>query len=317
MIKKTIIISVILFSSYSIFVAFFAPKWWSVSQHQWQTNIINAQEYIYNDRKDTIINIIVGSSLSTRLVMNKLPHTYNLSFGGQSILDGLNILCNFKDNKLPKNIYIETNFILRGEDKNFTQSLNTILYYPKKQLLSLREDKKPIAILGFVLDYKFNSFFLRIKYHFGKLFYNLSKIHIDKLFSHLSTIQENNLVSHPSNVQVDDLFSKLLALQVKSYNEMPTESHVKESFDNLKMYLKVLEDKKVNIVFFEMPVNSQLSYLPKTKLIRETFYKYFPPARYMYIPYPDSLKFITTDGIHLNGDEGLEYTNYLKNRINN
>ncbi|HLZ16795.1 MAG TPA: hypothetical protein VKQ08_07135 [Cyclobacteriaceae bacterium] len=42
------------------------------SQHQWQDNLIKAQEYIYGER-DTTGDIIVGSSLSCRLAMDSLP----------------------------------------------------------------------------------------------------------------------------------------------------------------------------------------------------------------------------------------------------
>ena len=107
MIKKSIILCISLFLIYTLFIYFLAPKWWTASQHQWQENIVKAQQFSYN--KETFQNIIVGSSLSSRLIMDSIPETYNLSFAGQSIFDGLNIVCN--SNKSIKNVFIEINLL--------------------------------------------------------------------------------------------------------------------------------------------------------------------------------------------------------------
>ncbi len=274
---------------YTLFVSYFAPKGWSASQHQWQVNIVKAQKFIYNEN-DSFQNVIVGSSLSCRLIMDSIPQTYNLSFGGQSIFDGLNIL-NHVD-KLPKNVFIEMNFVLKAEDENFTSSLNSILYYPKKKLLSLRDDKQPIGIIGSKISYRLTG---RIIGH-AKFFFNLTKK------------KDNN---------VDDLFPKMLQLQIDYYLKIPSELLIKESFRNLKVYVSELEKKNINVVFFEMPLNNQLNILPRACLIRKTFYEIFPESKYKYISMPDSEKFVTSDGVHLTGEEAVIYTMYLKEKMKN
>jgi hypothetical protein len=289
MIKKTLIAALAIFILYTLFVAFFAPKWWFASQHQWQSNIIKAQKFIYNDT-DSFDNIIVGSSISCRLVMDSLPNTYNLSFSGQSIFDGLELLSH--KNKFPKNIFIEINFVLRPENKNFTSSLNSpILYYPKKFLPSLREDKQPIAIIGEQLSVHFTSNIIgKTKSIFG--------------FTQKQTTNKNN----------HTFFDKMLKKEMENYSTLPDSSLLIKSFSDLEIYVKALEEKEVNIIFFEMPVNSQLTDLPRAKLIRSTFFEYFPKAKYTYIPMQDSVQYKTTDGIHLNKEEALRYTLYLKNK---
>ena len=296
MIKKTILTALLLFILYTIFVIQFAPKWWSASQHQWQSNVIKAQNFLYDD-SDTIQNVIIGSSLSSRLITDSLPHTYNLSFGGQCIFDGLKILTH--KSKIPRNIFIEMNYVLRPESKEFTKSLlSPILYYPRKLILSLREDKQPIAVLGFI-----------------------QLVVLEKVKSAFFPIQEytkKEKVETKSN-DSNTLFSKMLSLQIKEYSQDPDQKILDKSFITLKDYILKIENenKSANIVFFEMPINNKLEDLPKAKVIRETFYKYFPASKYKYISLPGSFERETTDGLHLNEDEAIKYTTYLKSENKN
>jgi len=292
MIKKTILTAVTLFTIYSIYVAFFAPKWWHAAQHQWQENIIKAQNFLYNE-SDTIQNVIIGSSLANRLIMDSLSKTYNLSFSGQSIFDGLNILT--RKSKKPKNIFIEMNIVLRPEDKKFTQSLNSpILYYPREMIVSLREDKQPIAILPVAGLELFSAVFNK------------------PLFA-----KHNREKSNKTEIKSSDenrLFSKMLNLQIKDYSKEPDQEILDNSFNSLKEYVVKIEGNDTNIVFFEMPVDNRLKNLPQAQTVRETFMKFFPPTRYSYILLPDSSKYETTDGVHLTKEEARRYTIYFKSK---
>jgi hypothetical protein len=314
MVKKTIITFVTLFIIYAIFVAFFAPKWWHASQHQWQDNIIKAQNFLY-DESDTIQNLIIGSSLSNRIITDSLPKTYNLSFGGQSIFDGLNILTH--KSKMPANIFIEINVVLREESKNFTQSLNSpLLYYPRKTISSLREDKQPMAVLGLgirIICYKIKNKVKSILVPTEKRGDIKKNIKIET-----KPNVNNSLVETKSNVN-NSLFTKMLNDQIESYSKIPKQEALNNSFSLLKEYLKKIEliNKEVNIIFFEMPVNYQLENLPGAKIVRETFFKEFPQTKYSYTLLPDSLKCETTDGVHLRSDEAIKYTIYFKSKNKN
>ncbi|MBC7888295.1 MAG: hypothetical protein H7Z13_10410 [Ferruginibacter sp.] len=292
MIKRIFVFAAVLFIVYSLFVIAVAPKWWTASQHQWQANVINAQKFIYDD-SDSLNHVLIGSSLTTRLVMDSLPKTYNLSFSGQGIYDGLNILAHKA--KIPENIFIEMNLALREESKDFTSGLHTpILYYPKKMLVSLREDKQPIGVAGAQISNKITD----------------PAILNVKTFFHLAA---PNTV--PEKEHKNELFNTMLQDQVKNYSELPEQELITQSFTTLKNYITELENKGGKIIFFEMPVNYQLNQLPKAKLIRATFYKYFPTPKYTYIPIPDGVKYQTTDGVHLGRAEALEYTSYLKSKL--
>ena len=293
MIKRTILTTIILFVSYTLFVIY-APKWWYASQNQWQNNLIKAQKFIYN-QNDSIQNLIIGSSLSSRLIYENLPNTYNLSFVGQSIFDGLKLVVNKPTP--PKNIFIEMNFVLRPESVDFTNSINSpILYYPREYINSLREDKQPIAVLG-----------------------KISITKIDEIKSIFSSkhnyIKKDSIVN--KSISNNVLFSKMLALKIKEYSQVPSEEILQESFDILRDNVRKLESKGVNVIFFEMPINNKLENLPKSKAVRETFYKYFSPSKYKYISLPKLSKYETTDGVHLNKLEAMKYTTYFKSFYKN
>lgn len=292
MIKKTILTALLLFALYTIYVAKFAPNWWHASQHLWQDNIIKAQKFLYNE-SDTIENVIVGSSLSTRFLNDSLSKTYNLSFAGQSIFDGLKILSYKPD--IPKNIFIEMNVVLRPEKKEFTDALcSPIWYYPRKTIVSLQEDKQPIAVAG----YAFKRYLRKFK----------------------SDYKEPIELKENTNAEINSdnnnsLFSKMLNIQINEYSEKPNQKTIDNAFTKLKNYVLSLEAKGHKIVFFEMPVNNKLEYLPKAQIIRETFYKYFPTAKFRYINLPDSFDCKTTDGVHLTDNEALRYTLFFKSKM--
>ncbi|MDB5280365.1 MAG: hypothetical protein JWR61_5320 [Ferruginibacter sp.] len=294
MIKRIFVIAIALFIFYSVFVRFIAPVWWSASQHQWQANTINAEKFVFSDT-NYYENVLVGSSLTTKLIRDSFPSTYSLSFGGLSIYDGLSILTH--KTRLPKNIFVEMNVALHEESKDFTDALNSpIHYYSKSAFVSLRADKQPIGILGTLVNSSFTErMVMKFKYRF-----------------HLTPI--NSEVVNGGNSS-DGLFAKMLEMQVDKYSKLPDTKFVNECFSNLKSYVNELEKKGVNFVFYEMPVAEELNNLPRAKLVRQTFYMNFPASKYEYIPIPDSGKFETSDGLHLNKDGALKYTIYLKSKL--
>lgn len=283
MVKKTLFVAFVFFVSYAIFVQFFAPTWWCASQNLWQENLVKAQAYIYN--KDfSKKNIIIGSSLSERIVMDSLPHTINLAFGGLGVHDGLNILLHKED--LPSVILIEMNYVLRAENSEFNAVINNpFLELPRKNIVALREEKQPVAIFGKLL----NEIKLRLQ--------NKSR-----------SIDENSSLG-------EDVFSKLLQNQVVEYSEVPDSLFVEKTFENMKSILQFFESKGVKIVFFELPTNPELEQLPRAVAIRTKFYQVFPTNRYFYVNLNSEMIFKTTDGVHLSRSESIVYTEYFKSQL--
>ncbi|MEO8174620.1 MAG: hypothetical protein ABI581_16110 [Sediminibacterium sp.] len=280
MIKRTLFTALIFLLIYTVFVRLVNPGLY-VSQHQWQDNAIKAQNYVY-EVSDTVDNVIVGSSLSSRLVMDSLPGYYNLSFGGLSIFNGLQILS--RQQKPLKHVLIEMNVVLREEDRKFSSDLfDPLLFDLKKNILSLRNGKEPFGMIGQSLSYLVNK-------NAGK---NSSQ-----------TASANN-----------ELFEKVLANQVANYTRAQDMDSVTAIFHELKRYVALLQQKGVQVTFFEMPVNQRLCSLPVSMLIKNNFYRNFPPAQYSYIAQPDCSEYKTVDGIHLGYSEALKYTLFLRTHI--
>lgn len=278
MIKKSLFAALVFLCLHALFVHFTHI---GNSQHIWQDNINKAQRFIYD--KDTSLSVIVGSSLSNRLVMDSLPGFYNLSLQGQNIYDGLAII--FKKDQMPKKIYLEMNIILGVENKNFTGSLfSPILFNIRNIFPSLRDEYQPVG-------------------QFSKIVMNsIDKIHPGSKLLKSPPVSEN-------------VFDQLMELKIQEYSQIPDEVTIQDRKAILKKYVESLENEGAKVVFFEMPVNEKLSKLPKACIVREIFYETFPEEKYKYIPLPDYKNYKTRDGEHLGYEEAVMYTCYFKSEI--
>jgi hypothetical protein len=278
MIKKALIAALVFLLLHAVFFRGARhPEY--AAQNQWQANIIKAQTLLYHEG-DPIQNVIVGSSLSFRLVNSNLPGFYNLSFGGLSIHDGLNTLTHA--GTLPKYVYVEMNVPLRGEAAGFASALySPILYNCRRVFPSLRDENQPAGILRRILN--------QIK------------------FSRPSNAADN--VLDPA------FFETIMARQIQQFSETPADDLLATRFESIQRRVNELESKGVQVVFFEMPVNARLCNLPKPRIIRETFFRYFPRTKYKYIALPDCSEYRTADGAHLLPNEALKYTEYFKSQI--
>jgi len=280
MIKKAFIAAIIFFALHALFVRFIPI---SNSQNQWQENIVMAQRFIYS--KDSIQNIIVGSSLSNRLIIDSLPNFYNFSLQGQSIYDGLYVVS--KSNIPPRKIFLEMNMILRKENKSFISSLySPILYYVRRILPSLRDEYQPVGQIS-------------------KMMINL-----------LTKMKPNTTLLQKPAVQ-SDVFKKMLDHEIDMYSTLPDEKILDDRFSIIKKYVADFQKKGTQVIFFEMPVNENLCDLPAAKIIREHFFKTFPIDKYNYLPYTGCKGYKTRDGEHLGPEEALQYTQYFKSQIKN
>lgn len=268
MIKKSLLIALAFLILHAIEVK---AKPMPISQHLWQDNLIKAEHFIYKANPPS--DVIVGSSLSTKIKMSMLPGVGNIAFVGQSIYEGLDILSHQK--YLPKNVFIEINIVFRKENERFTSMLFCpVLYNLKKFFPSLREEYQPAGFL----------------YQIG-----------------------NRFIHDKPDATVDDfVFKKLLNQEIEKNSKLPDPKIVEESFRTLQHYVHALESKGVNVVFFEMPVNPALYHSPRVSFVRTNFYKYFPPEKYHYIFSPDWSMYHTSDGLHLKPEEALQYTSFFK-----
>jgi hypothetical protein len=286
LIKKSLLFSAVLVLLFIGIIKILRPLN-PITQHQWQGNLIKAEEYIYykGARNE---QVILGSSLSNRLVMDSLSGFDNLSFPGEGIFDGLDIIDHQK--KPPKYVFIEMNIVMRSEDKIFLSSLfNPLFFEERKWIPALRDGRQPLAIGGMGVIYIVHGLINRLKPH------------------RPSEESANALDANKS-----DLLEELVQREVINYSQAPNQKILKQSLDHLDDYVHAIEKKGARVIFFEMPINPRLCDLLLPRTIREGFHQKFPKDRYAYIDQPSCALFKTTDGVHLNDEEAARYSSYFK-----
>ena len=295
MIKKSFISFLIIIIIFSVAIVFF-PTPTSVYQTPYIESQITAQNFIHELPNNS--SVIVGSSMACRLrVSNKNDGIYNLSFGGRSILDGLDIIK--QSGKTPSVIFIETNMILIEQDSNFTNDLFAPCTYHSKHLFpALRAKNQPLGLAGHVM-FKIVS---KIEYEFDK--------HFGKKGENMSS---ESIIKAKTN---DEFFNRLLRIQQDYYNLVPPDSIIEEKVNILKKYIDYFQKQNTTIVFFEMPAHPNICNSEKANKIRTSVLKYFPKGQYKYMKEFSCEDYSTTDGLHLDYHGSLKISPLFINYAN-
>jgi hypothetical protein len=290
MIKKSFTICLILCAGYAIIISYIHPAW-STSQHQWQSNKIKAEEFLYKSNK--IDSVIIGSSLSTKIAIDELPDGfYNLSFAGQSIYDGLEIIKNSKNTV--KRIFIETNMLFRGKNKEFLSTIfNPVLFYSKAKIPILRSENQPIGVIG-------NCRYV------SELFWIISK-DIKAVEKRLLPQSQSGFVSSGNRIDFT------IDLLKKQNSSLPNENDVMQTVKLLSEYIAAIEKRDIQVAFFEMPIDQCLCGLEGPVAVRRIIKTYF--RNHLFIPQPVCAEYSTTDGLHLVKESASAYTRYFSRYI--
>ena len=270
MIKKSFICFFVFSALYSIMVYLYPNK--GVGTHQWQENQIKAQRFLYEHVNDTVM---VGTSLSARLLPDSIPMVTSCSFSACVVEDGLRMVLSKKE--APHMVLIESNYFLRpsnGELVNVnTKGLMPIL---RHYLPMLREYNSPISLIGY--------YFMR-----GALAPSAS---VDKI--RLSKIIEQRIIEDDSHFL--------------------TEEQVKNRLYDIIPLIREVETRGTKIVLFEMPLNERMIHLPSNDQTRQVVRSVFPSNKYLYLPI-DTTKYLTTDGEHLDLQGQYQYSSFIKKAL--
>jgi hypothetical protein len=199
--------------------------WWTIGQNQWQANVIRANKFIYSDSQ--IDNVMVGSSISSKLGVkisrDSLPAGfYNLSFDGLSSMDGLLILQ--KLNYSPQRIFIESNMLMRGEDKNFQATLfSPILFSMKKFGKSLRENNQPVEVLSRM--------------------FTARKMHPD-------SVSQEPIADFTRD---EATYRSMLGIKINSSSKRLPETQVRAQIQRLKRMVGQFQERGVQVIFLRFP----------------------------------------------------------------
>jgi len=303
LIKKSLTIFIILFVLYNLFIELIKPN--TIFQDQWHLNRIQAQEYLYENKK--IETVIVGTSQSAFLIMDLLPeNTYNLAFSGQSAFDGLEIAK--KKSQKPDILLIEINNIYTGYSPIFLDNLFLPgIYSARKIFPALRDKYRASCIAEMTLSSTRQYLVENLKKYLSNSTITLLNTLINskttaKKADDVQINKENDIRMEPA------LFEVMLNKMIHQFNEIPEENVMTHTKKVLTDYKNFFEKSGVQIILFEMPVHEKLVHSKKATHIRNMMYEIFPPDRFYYI-FPNNVAaYKTTDGVHLTPNSMMEYT---------
>ncbi|MFZ5570647.1 MAG: hypothetical protein ACOZF0_09600 [Thermodesulfobacteriota bacterium] len=296
MIKKCIVVTVLLFLSYNVFV--YVVSLLFFSKKQWQHNVIRAQEYIYSKQEYRIV--IVGSSMAVRLDNDLLPNDcYNLSFSGQSVQDGLEIIKRLQVKPLA--VFIETNVITRPMNRPFIENLfSPVLYTLRRAFPALLEKHQPFGLAALAIQ--------RTLPWLGSM---VRWVGLGGMLPAAYTGKSVEILTEAQRKVRDNVIEQT----VRENNIPPEKSVLSEQKEILITYRDYLKKAGITVFLFEMPVAEQLRDSVNFKSIKEVTDEIFNPMQYTYLPRPDCTGFSTTDGVHLDSDSSARFTRWLATEI--
>lgn len=245
-----------------------------MATHQWQDNIVKAQSFYYSDKADTVM---VGTSLSARIISDSIPFVKSVAFGGCAVEDGLKIILSKKH--LPKYVLVETNLILKNGNPELVSKTTTgVVPLIKGWIPSLRERYEPICL-------------------FASMMMASTGVNAQAGTTKVSTKLLNESIN-----------------RILKNDKLVPEEKVESRLKVIKELINELEGKGTQIIFFEMPVNEKLLHLKKFEKTRVVMQREFPRDIYMYMP-TDTTKYLTTDGEHLSFDEQQRFSHFFSKAL--
>ena len=239
------------------------------------SNEERAEEFVYS--RVSYPKVFTGSGLIGDLRTGQAwRDSFNLFLPYCGSCAGVEIIALSK--KVPEVLFIETNYIFKGFDRNLTSQL-----------------------------------FDRLLYHARFIFPVLLRKHSPKsIFKEL--IKWTNRSTERN--QTKSLFQPSLEFFKGLYDELPDPVKFDKVLSSLREYIEAISSKGCQVIFFEMPIDVELMNSRLATYQRDKLISLFPEKKYHWItPNPDD-HYNTTDGIHLDKASVDRYFNYLRRKCN-
>lgn len=274
MIRRSLLVFAILVLGYWAFLKM-AKVDWDTTQHLANGNRIKAERFVYGeDAPDA--TVIVGSSLAYRIMLDSLPPgTTNLGFGGLSIYDGLQLIS--RSGRTPTRVLVETNVLFREPDHGFLKALfEPGLYQLRGAAPLMREENQPSGVLFGYLKQRF-------------------------LQGRDETADEGDTLAAPNAVMMDE--------HRANYALLPADSTQARFLGMLQKEVEALEERGIEVVFFEVPIEQELMDSKLAATSRNLIARRFPDRTFLRTP--EHERWRTTDGLHLSKQEAKRYSGWL------
>ncbi|HNR56263.1 MAG TPA: hypothetical protein PKJ19_13925 [Flavobacteriales bacterium] len=272
MIRRSLLVFALLVAGYALFIRFLKPADLNTVQHQASGNRISAEEYVFAP-DDPEATVIVGSSLAFRIALDSLPpHTSNLSFGGLTVYDGLELVR--RSGKHPKRVVVETNMIFKEPDRAFLDALfQPGLYELRKAVPMLREENQPSGVL----------------------------------VGYLKRGMKEGDASAASQADSMEVSENLFNTNRAIFAQVPPDSVQTRYLDRLEAEVKALEAQGIDVVFLEVPISAELMASPLARRAREAIQVRFPHHPFL----RNEATWRTADGLHLQWHNAQRYSRWL------
>ena len=272
-IVKAMLLFIVTVVLYVVAIALLKPDSTFV-QNQYQGNFIFAQNYIYLNEKPS--QVIVGSSMATRMRFEKKDDVYNLAFDGSGPLTGMEIVR--RSGSVPKVIYIESNVFSMDINEKFLEKLFTpLLFELRGEVIALQEKYQLLNLVGTVI------------------------------YSFAGRSQQEKLEQKVDIKLLDKLvISSLQSSKQFSIREM--------SLQRWHKNIDYFQAKGTKVLFFEMPNDRRLITTNKRKELRKLLVEQFPNISYIEENNSEDI-YKTVDGTHLTWASALAFTRYFKKYI--
>lgn len=272
MIRRSLLVFAALVVGYALYIKFGKPELNTV-QHQASGNRISAERYVFAPEQADE-TVIVGSSLSFRIAMDSLPsYTNNLSFGGLTVYDGLELVR--RSGKRPKRVLVETNMIFKEADRAFLDAVfQPGLYELRKAAPILREENQPSGVLvGYIKR----------------------------------SLKEEG--AGPGAAEPDSMAmsENLLNTNRGIFGKLPPDSTQQRFLNSLSQEVNALEANGAEVIFLEVPISEELMRSPLAVRAREAVAQRFPSHRFI----RTDRTWRTTDGLHLEWHNAQRYSRWL------
>ncbi|KQS27055.1 hypothetical protein [Dyadobacter sp. Leaf189] len=245
-------------------------------RNMYYDDIERAEAYVFS--RCAFDHVFVGSGLIGHIDPRISGKSFNLYFPYYGSCTGVQVIA--LSNKIPKVLFVETNFICKGTNEQVIANLFSTRYLRIKKVLPLILRKNnPLKLIkqvlrAFKLENGFNS-----------------------------TVKSNT-----AQVEIEVL--------IELFNRTPDLQKLRSDIACLKKNVDILSEKGCKVIFLEIPIDPILSNARLFQVQYAELKKTFREKPYRWIPDHKGHYFQTEDGLHLTSDSLQVFKAHLHTEIN-
>lgn len=243
------------------------------SQNQFTGNVAEAERFIYGS--DPLPALVVGSSMVESIDLLTGGKLQVLGMNGMSSREALEILV--RSGRLPQRVAVELNALTAAPNDAFSKHLfNPVMLPLRRKVLALRTEYQPASVIMSLA-----------KGAFGR---SASQV---AATAHLGSV---------ADIRIDQLH--------EHYKTPPDMKRLRANLLSVRDSVAVLEDRGVDVIYFEYPVPHGLSKTPFHEVRRAASVEILGTKAAAAVCF-DGDAFHSSDGIHLDAEGQQAVANRL------